>query len=302
MRNPEPMNTNKFLESEIEGESLKDIGKLAVIVSMLAIPGVTNAKMLTRSLEKIPVSELRVGSNDVKKAIVKSSRNKREFDGLSYPNLVNLVATIVYNEAMVDYLKCGRDKKCLVAIANVIGNRAGNNPEHFAREIMRHTSGGWQFYSAKKHVRGGIKDSDYVTWNPIVIKGDRRCWNECIDIAKKLIDGNLENIIGVSNMIANKKLDSKEAFEKWGSRCAIRVNPKSMHTFGYDKSQDGERKYSKSKIRSSAKTPDKIHVVAKGDTLSGIAKKNGMSIAEILKKNPWLKNADKIGIGQKLKI
>jgi len=302
MQNPELVNTNKLLETELEGESLKDLGKLAAIVSLLAIPGVTNAKMLTRNLEKLPATELRAGSEGVTNAIVRSSRDRRSFDGLSYPNLVNLVATIVYNEAMVDYLKCGRDRRCLVAIANVIGNRTDGKPEYFAREIMRNTPDGWQFYSAKKHVRGGIKDSDYVTWDPIVIGGDRKCWNECVDIAKKLIDGKLENIIGTANMIANKKLDSKEAFEKWGSKCAIRVNPKSTHTFGYDRSQDGKRKYSKTRKQPSAKTPDKVHVVAKGDTISGIAKKNGTSVAEILKKNPGLKDADKIGIGQKLKI
>ena len=243
MRNPELVNTNKLLETELESESLKDFGKVAAIVSLLAIPGVTNARTLTRSLERIPAAEMRSGSESVRKAIVQSSRDKRSFGGLSYPNLVNLVATIVYNEAMVDYLRCGRDRRCLVAIANVIGNRAGGNPENFAREIMRHASDGWQFYSAKKHVRGGIKDSDYVTWDPIILKGDRECWNECVDIAKGLIDGKLENVIGTANMIANRRLDSKDALEKWGSRCAIRVNPKSLHTFGYDRSQDGRRRY-----------------------------------------------------------
>lgn len=302
MQSPELVNTNKLLETELEGESLKDFGKLAAIVSLLAIPGVTNARMLTRSLERLPATELRAGSQGVTNAIVRSSRDRRMFDGLSYPNLVNLVATIVYNEAMVDYLKCGRDRRCLVAIANVIGNRAGNNPEYFAREIMRHTRGGWQFYSAKKHVRGGTKDSDYVTWDPIVIGGDRKCWNECVDIAKKLIDGKLENIIGTANMIANKKLDSKEAFAKWGSKCAIRVNPKSLHTFGYDRSQDGRIRYSGGVGGVRPGSQNHFHVVKKGDTLSGIAKAYGTTVEEILRKNRQIRNADRIRIGQKLKI
>jgi hypothetical protein len=301
MQNPKLVNTNKLLETELEEESLRGIGKVAALVSLLAIPGVTNARMLTKELEKLPKTELRAGSEGVNDAIVLSSRDRRSFDGLSYPHLVNLVATIVYNEAMTDYLRCGRDIRCLIAIGNVIGNRSGGRPERFAREIMRHTDGGWQFVSAKKHVKGGIKDSDYRTWDPVVLGGDRKCWEECEKIAKKLIDGKLENVIGTANMIANRKLDAKEAFEKWGSKCAIRVSPRSLHTFGYDRTQDWRRRYSDGK--KPIKTDGgKVHVIRAGDTISGIAKKNGTTVAEILRKNTWLKDANKIQIGKKLKV
>lgn len=44
------------------------------------------------------------------------------------------------------------------------------------------------------------------------------------------------------------------------------------------------------------------YIVKKGDTLSGIAKKYKLTLAEILALNPTIKNADKIYVGQKIRI
>ena len=50
-----------------------------------------------------------------------------------------------------------------------------------------------------------------------------------------------------------------------------------------------------------APTPQ-VYVVAKGDTMSKIAKKFGVTIEEILAANPQIKNPDKIGIGDEITI
>ena len=49
-------------------------------------------------------------------------------------------------------------------------------------------------------------------------------------------------------------------------------------------------------------TPPKVHVVGKGETLGKIAKANNMTLDDILKKNPQIKNPDKIGVGQKINV
>jgi hypothetical protein len=50
-----------------------------------------------------------------------------------------------------------------------------------------------------------------------------------------------------------------------------------------------------------APTPQ-VYVVAKGDTMSKIAKKFGVTIEEIMAVNPKIKNPDKIGIGDEITI
>ena len=42
--------------------------------------------------------------------------------------------------------------------------------------------------------------------------------------------------------------------------------------------------------------------VKQGDTLGAIATQLGIKLADILKMNPWIKNPDKIEVGQKILI
>ena len=55
------------------------------------------------------------------------------------------------------------------------------------------------------------------------------------------------------------------------------------------------------KQKNKEKEKNIIYTVKKGDNLSGIASRHGVSVNEILKKNNGLK-ADKLQIGQKIKI
>lgn len=45
-----------------------------------------------------------------------------------------------------------------------------------------------------------------------------------------------------------------------------------------------------------------VYTVAQGDTLSGIASKYGLTISELLKANPQIKNENKLGIGDRITI
>lgn len=50
--------------------------------------------------------------------------------------MINLLATIAYNEAMLDWMKDRNDDK-LIAILNVIDNRAGNDPNKYTSVISK---------------------------------------------------------------------------------------------------------------------------------------------------------------------
>ncbi len=54
------------------------------------------------------------------------------------------------------------------------------------------------------------------------------------------------------------------------------------------------------KPKDETNTEQKVYYVKKGDTLSAIAKANGMSLAKIVSLNPQIKDINKISIGQKI--
>lgn len=53
-------------------------------------------------------------------------------------------------------------------------------------------------------------------------------------------------------------------------------------------------------VKEEPKTVSNVYYVKKGDTLSGIAKKNGMSLAKLVSYNPQIKDINKINIGDKI--
>lgn len=48
--------------------------------------------------------------------------------------------------------------------------------------------------------------------------------------------------------------------------------------------------------------PASAHTVRSGDTLGGIAQRHNTTVAALMKKNPAIKDADEISIGQKIKL
>lgn len=79
----------------------------------------------------------------------------------------------------------------------------------------------------------------------------------------------------------------------------------TKNSFGYQKDQDGSIRYGGKKSNATVRKVNdvaKTVVVKKGDTIGKIAKNNNVSVKTILDKNPSIKNADFIKIGQKINI
>lgn len=233
---------------------------------------------------------------------------ERKIAGLSESNLVNLLATIAYNETMTDWLRKGDDDE-IVAVLNTVQNRAGGDPENFAREIRRPS----QYFSAKK-VKGGYDDRTYVAYTPAaeakasggrISPRQQKCWEACVRYARQAVDGTLKNVIGDRNMIANDRLDTDRSATKpggWGERCDLEVGGQR---FGYDGTWDGYARYRKAKPASLNHAPAAKkaaeYVVKAGDTLYSIAKAHGTTV-ERLKARNGLKDANVIRAGQKLTV
>lgn len=54
--------------------------------------------------------------------------------------------------------------------------------------------------------------------------------------------------------------------------------------------------------KSKAKSSVGKYKIQKGDILTQVAKKNGMSLEQLLAKNPQIKNPDKISVGQEINV
>lgn len=227
-------------------------------------------------------------------AAVQSAREP-SYAGLSRSNMTNLLATIAYNESMLDWMK-DRDDDKIIAVLNVVDNRAGGDPAKYASVISRKS----QFFSAK-HVKGGYVDKDYVVYDPgdEAKKGggrlsprQRDCWRMCNVYASDMLDKTLPNRIGDRNMIANKAKDSKASWEAWGKDCDLVIG---SHAFGYDS------RYDPKAGKKTGAGKETAYVVKSGDTLSGIARAHGTTAKALADKN-GLSDPNKIRPGQKLRI
>ena len=137
--------------------------------------------------------------------------------------------------------------------------------------------------------------------------------------AKQLLDGELKNVIGDRNMIANEVKDAKSAWDAWGKYCDLRVSPGTFHTFGYDSAHDGYLKYKTTKpaalahkteipkknakpkqIAKTIPVKAKIYIVQPGDSLWRIAKDNKTTVDKIKTANSL--KSDVIKPGQKLRV
>lgn len=279
-----------FIEADDElqeqlDEGLGDFAKLMALASLISIPGLIPQQALAKGFSTIPKKELRFNSVPVKNVIEKVAIDNRQYNGLSKVNLTNLVATIIYNEAMLDYKKF-KDERSLIAIGNVIENRAAKDPNKFADVIKAQS----QFFSAS-HVKGGYTDATYKMYDPHT-EGHldstmETAWKLSAKFALQAVEGTLRNVIGRRNMIGNAKKDNAGAWKAWGKDCDLVIG---SHSFGYQRDQDGY-------VPRKAKT----YSVRAGDSLSSIAKKLKIDVKTLAAKN-GIKDANKIRVGQKLKI
>ena len=297
-KNPLVQNVDKELFENLQDESVaSNLATILTIVSMIAIPGVTNAKSLEKELKNIPQQSFNIHNPAVTKAINNSSLEDQKFGGWSYSNLTNLIAILAYNEGMIDYVKANAkgekyDDRVLQAIIWTVINRAGGDVNKFAEKILEPSQ-----YFGVKNIKNR-KASNYQIQHP----GwgyNKKTWDQCNKFAVMAIKGTLpkpkdDNGVdfGTRNMIANKKIDNATSYKKWGSKCDFTLGGSTKHYYGYDKSHDGFK---------GKKLDQKFYEIKSGDSLSKIAKKFGTTTKTLLALNPSIKNADKIRIGQKIR-
>ena len=109
-----------------------------------------------------------------------------------------------------------------------------------------------------------------------------------------MYNGDFKSTIGNRNMIGNKKLDNKAAWDSWGKDCDLQIG---NHVFGYEACHDGFAKKDKTKQASSKPV---VVVVKNGETLSKIAKDHNTTVDKILALNKSIIDPNKIKIGQKI--
>lgn len=293
-------NADKLSEQELYEGLINEDGlfKTLAIASLLAIPGLIPEQALAKELSNIPRQELRFNSKAVNKAIDKVALEKQTFGNLSFVNLVNLIATIAYNETMIDYIKYN-DPNIIYAIVQLISNRAGGDFNNIPKVISTPS----QFFSFKHVINKDLTNKSYVKYDPhkegSISKKQEKAWKLCNEAAVMLLKNKLPNVIGDRNMLANKKIDNKKSYNAWGKKCDLKIGSQQ---YGYQKDQDGYLKYKteKPKYLNHNQVEQKIYIVKKGDNLTKIAKTLKTTVKKLAKLNN-LKINGILKIGQKLK-
>lgn len=133
-------NITEDMKSVLNESNWKNRATIAAIISMLFCSGVVNAAKLERTVVKMPPKQVNIYNPQIKDAVVDSSVSHEKISGLSYPLLVNLIATVLYNEGNLDYVRSKGDKDCIIAVANTIQNRAANKKNILQKKLLDHLS------------------------------------------------------------------------------------------------------------------------------------------------------------------
>ena len=316
-----PEENGKILSMMHEVESMlnedaSSLVKMSFIAALMAISSFLPASALTKNLShaKKQNSHLTVNSPGTKKAIAASAIDNQKIGPMSKTNVVNAVARCLWEE--------GRGKKegteGRKAIASVIMNRAGNNPEHIIDVIKQPAA-----FSYTAGYNGGWTDSTYQWFLPYkAIAGNasnKAIWDECNQLALQLVNGKFKSTIGNYNAYMNKDTAEKKNVESWGKQCQHKIG---SHHFGYlkdrdpkyvvpgtyipqkiAKNQQNRKDNSKKNAQANSKNKKaKIVVVKSGQTLSQIAKDYKTTVEKILELNDNIKDRDNIITGQKIRV
>lgn len=296
INNADKLSEKELYEAEMSDDANEDEqldeGTMSnmLLATLLAIPGILPANTVAKEIKNMPKTEVRANSKQFQKMIKDIGTNKK-IGNFSEKNAINILAWTLWCESASETYT-GKE-----AIASTIFNRAGGKVENLVPEALRKS----QYSEWNDGNQWGLvkptSDADWTYRPPkdaFINKKTSDSWSDCVEIATKLISGNFKSTIGKNNMVANKKLDNKNAWNAWGKNCKLTIG---NHSFGYDKSQDGYIRYAKN----TTKQTTNQHVVKKGDSLSKIASKYNVSLQSLLSKND-IKDPNKLKIGQKLKI
>ena len=300
------ISTQKLQDSELEGfpialdESFADASKFMLIASLMAIsellPSTALAKELANAKRNTPAGQrFTVNSPAVKKAIANAAKDNKMIGEMSKTNVVNAVAQVLWKEAR------GEETAGRKAVASVILNRSDNNPSNIIAVIKEPSA-----FTCLKGYTGGWTDKTYLWYVPAkaIAKNpdNKTIWNECNSIALDLVNKKFKSTIGNRNSYINKDRADKSNVDTWGKKCTLKIG---KHHFGYLPEHDP--KYVVPGTTTTWKQWNKQHksvvvVVKSGDTLEKIAKENNTTVNKILALNKSIKNPNKIGIGQKIRV
>lgn len=300
------ISTQKLQDSELEGfpialdESFADASKFMLIASLMAIsellPSTALAKELANAKRNTPAGQqFTVNSPAVKKAIANAAKDNKMIGEMSKTNVVNAVAQVLWKEAR------GEETAGRKAVASVILNRSDNNPSNIIAVIKEPSA-----FTCLKGYTGGWTDKTYLWYVPAkaIAKNpdNKTIWNECNSIALDLVNKKFKSTIGNRNSYINKDRADKSNVDTWGKKCTLKIG---KHHFGYLPEHDP--KYVVPGTTTTWKQWNKQHkavvvVVKSGDTLEKIAKENNTTVNKILALNKTIKNPNKIGIGQKIRV
>ena len=286
----------KLEETELD-EGVGDLVKVSVIAAMMAIPNLLPAAPLAKELSKAKEADktLTINSQATKKAIANAAKDNKMIGEMSKTNVVNAVAQVLWKEAR------GEESAGRKAVASVILNRADSNPSNIIAVLKEPSA-----FTCLKGYTGGWTDKTYLWYVPAkAIAGNpdnKTIWDECNSIALDLVDKKFKSTIGNKNAYINKETADKKNVDSWGKKCTLKIG---KHHFGYLPEHDP--KYVVPGSMTTWKEWNKQHkavvvVVKSGDTLGKIAKDNKTTVEKILALNKSIKNPDKIGIGQKIRV
>lgn len=287
----------RLQEVENLDEGVGDLVKVSVIAAMMAIPNLLPAAPLAKELSKAKEADktLTINSQATKKAIANAAKDNKMIGEMSKTNVVNAVAQVLWKEAR------GEETAGRKAVASVILNRADSNPSNIIAVLKEPSA-----FTCLNGYTGGWTDKTYLWYVPAkAIAGNpdnKTIWDECNSIALDLVDKKFKSTIGNKNAYINKETADKKNVDSWGKKCTLKIG---KHHFGYLPEHDP--KYVVPGSMTTWKQWNKQHkavvvVVKSGDTLGKIAKDNNTTVEKILALNKSIKNPDKIGIGQKIRV
>lgn len=255
-----------------------------ILAGALASPGVVSAKAIVKAYPGGGVSGFRAGVEEV-------ASKSRQLGAYNEAQVINIVARTLFSEAR------GLPREEKVAVMSVIWNRAGEDPTKFCSVVFKRAQFSWWRKFKPSTSSGPFSPARYVITCPeelftasgVLIKAEARAWEECVAIATAACAGNFKSNIGRRNLMGSRR-DSKAAKDGWGGLCDLQFG---YHCFGYDPALDPKR---------GEEREASVYVIKAGDTLGKIAKKAGVSVKALLKKNKKLATAKYIFPGQELKL
>jgi len=210
---------NQFNEFYLEtSEKLSEIDEMEVpsIVKAGAVAGALALPMASKATDNVETNE--------PPAVVQTQETKT-YGEFSEKKAINVVAKTLYDEAR------GEDIPGLKAVASVIYNRAGGDPQKFPSVCLKqYQFSGWNGLNDTERTAAGY----YIVEPATSTQETKDMWILCNRLAEQMFDGKFTSTIDKRNVFYNPDKSSP----KWGN---LMKHPVKIgnHKFGYLSEYDG---------------------------------------------------------------